>query len=298
MYSIVIPALNSARTIGYCLSSIFSSDSSSEPFEVLIVDGGSKDRTVEIAREYPVKVLNCKERGIGPARNLGLKEARGEIICYTDSDCVVEKMWLRKISSFFRKNPEVDGVGGLVLWCSERATKLQRLSGKVFVASQNFPKHEAKTRVGSYYGVLMDANCAYKKRVLLEAGGFPEPVGLGHELCWKLIQEGKILVFNPDLKVFHIFPSTLRGLFRQQFRWGMYISVLERKYGLTLRGLAYLPYSTVRSSLLLLDFRHASLRILGFCQLLSWCIGRLYALQFQDFYQIPQRAIDRGFMVF
>lgn len=298
MYSIIIPALNSATTIDHCLSSIFSADSSNEPFEVLIVDGGSKDKTVEIAQKYPVKVLTCKERGIGPARNLGLREARGEIVCYTDSDCVIEKAWLPKISSFFRKNPEVDGVGGLVLWYSEGATKLQRLSGKIFAESMDFPRREAKTTVGSFYGILVDANCAYKRQVLLEAGGFPEPVGLGHELSWKLAQEGKTLVFNPDLKVFHIFPSTLRGLFRQHFRWGMYMSVLERKYGLTLRGLAYLPYITARSSLLLLDFRHASLRTLSFCQLLTWCIGRFYALQFQDFYQIPQRAIDRGLIVF
>lgn len=298
MYSIIIPALNSAETISYCLSSIFSGNSSNESFEVLIVDGGSKDKTLEIARKYPVKVLICKEKGIGPARNLGLREAKGEIVCYTDSDCVVEKMWLSKIAIFLRENPEVDGVGGLVLSYNEGATRLQELSGKVFVGSQSFPKHETKTKVGSFYGVLMDANCAYRKRLLLEAGGFPEPIGLGHELSWKLTGDGKVLVFNPDMKVFHIFPNTLRGLFRQQFRWGMYMSVLEKKYGLTLRGLSYLPFSAARAILSLFDLQRESLRILSFCQTLYWWIGRLYALQFQDFHQIPQQAIDRGFIPF
>lgn len=298
MYSIIIPALNSAETISYCLSSIFSGNSSNESFEVLIVDGGSKDKTLEIARKYPVKVLICKEKGIGPARNLGLREAKGEIVCYTDSDCVVEKIWLSKIAIFLRENPEVDGVGGLVLSYNEGATKLQELSGKVFVGSQSFPKHETRTKMGSFYGVLMDANCAYRKRVLLEAGGFPEPIGLGHELSWKLTGDGKVLVFNPGMKVFHIFPNTLRGLFRQQFRWGMYMSVLEKKYGLTLRGLSYLPLSAARSILSLFDLQRESLRILSFCQTLYWWIGRLYALQFQDFHQIPQQAIDRGFIPF
>jgi cellulose synthase/poly-beta-1,6-N-acetylglucosamine synthase-like glycosyltransferase len=265
---------------------------SNEPFEVIIIDGGSKDKTVEIAQKYPVKVLTCNGRGIGPARNMGLREARGEVVCYTDSDCIAESMWLRKISSFFRKNPEVDGVGGLVLWYSEKATKLQRLSGEIFVKSQSFPKHKTKTRAGSFYGVLMDANSAYKRRVLIETGGFPEPVGLGHELSWKLVKRGKTLVFDPNLRVFHIFPGTLRGLFRQQFRWGMYISVLERKYRLTYKGLAYLPYLIVKTFLRLFDFQHLSLRILSFCQLLFWCVGRFYALQFQDFYQIPRKAIE------
>lgn len=289
MLSIVIPTLDSAETIRYCLSSIFSINSFNESFEVLIVDGGSEDKTLEIAHEYPVKILICKEKGIGPARNLGLKKARGRIVCFTDSDCVVESTWLNKISNFFDNNPEVDGVGGLVLWFREGATKLQRLTGKIFVESQNFPKREVKVRSQSFVGVLFDANCAYKRHVLLNAGGFPEPVGLGHELSWKLASEGKFLVFYPNLKVFHIFPRTLRRLFKQQFRWGMCISVLKRKYCSEniFKEFTYMSYSIAKSFMFLLNFRYLSLGTLRYLQLLCWCLGRLYAIQFQDFHQIP-----------
>jgi len=283
--------LNSETTIGCCLSSIFSLEPPNEPYEVLVIDGGSQDKTIEIARKFPVRVLTCNEKGTGPARNLGLKEARGEIVCYTDSDCIVENAWLQKLANFFRKNPEVDGVGGLVLWNSEGATRLQRLSGEIFSRSQSFPKHKIKTKFGSFKGVLMDANSAYKKSTLLEAGGFGEPVGLGHELSWRLAKKGKTLVFDPDLKVFHIFPSTLRVLFQQQMKWGRDIAVLNRKYGFTLKGLVYLPYLVGKTFLGLFDFQHFSVRVLSFSQLLFWCLGRFYGLKSPDLYQLPKKNL-------
>lgn len=288
MLSIIIPTLNSEETISHCLSSIFSAYPPSEPFEVLLVDGGSKDKTLEIACKYPVKILICKERGIGIARNLGLREAKGRIVCFTDSDCVVEKRWLDKISDFFSKNREVDGVGGLVLWYKEEATKLQELAGRIFVENQGFPDHEVEARMRSFDGVLFDANCAYKKNVLLSISGFPEPVGLGHELSWKLAQNGKILVFTPNLRVFHIFPKSLQRLFQQQFRWGIYISILKKKYHYwnLLNELVFMVYSTTKAFLLLLDFQDLSRKILHFCQLICWWLGQFYALQFQDFRQI------------
>jgi glycosyltransferase involved in cell wall biosynthesis len=289
MLSIVIPTLNSSETLDDCLSSIIAAEIPNERFEILVVDGGSTDATLEIARGHSAKILICRERGIGPARNLGLRNAKGEIVCFTDSDCIVEKGWLMKISNFLCDNPDVDGVGGCVLWYEKKATRLQELAGKIFVEDQNFPDKEIKTKAGSFDGVLFDVNCAYRRENLLEAGGFPEPVGLGHELSWKLAGRGKVLIFCPSLRVFHIFPSGLRRLFRQQFKWGMYISVLKNKYfsGNSLGDWIFMVFSIMKSFFLLLDFRSFSLRVFRFCESLYWWSGRVYAYQFRDFDQIP-----------
>jgi len=79
-----------------------------------VVDNGSSDDTVEVAKRYPVMIYHCEKRGRGPPKNLGLKMAKGNTVCFTDSDCVVKKDWLEKISVFLERNPDVDGVGGQV----------------------------------------------------------------------------------------------------------------------------------------------------------------------------------------
>ena len=89
MLSVVIPALNSASTISLTLSSIFSSDFPQESYEVLVVDNGSLDETVEVAKKYPVRVYHCTERGIGPPRNVGIKNAGGDIEQVTGRRCTL-----------------------------------------------------------------------------------------------------------------------------------------------------------------------------------------------------------------
>jgi len=89
MISIIIPALNSATTISYTLSSIFSNRFSRELFEVLVIDNGSSDETVGVAKRFPVKIHHCSRKGIGPPRNVGIRMAKGDIVCFTDSDCIV-----------------------------------------------------------------------------------------------------------------------------------------------------------------------------------------------------------------
>lgn len=131
LLTVVIPALNSAATIRGTLSSIFLNETCGETFEVVLVDNGSCDATVEIAKEFPVLIYHCPRRGIGSARNLGIRMAKGDIVCFTDSDCIVEGNWLEEINDFFAENPDADGVGGPVFACSRDQNKIQRLTGEL-----------------------------------------------------------------------------------------------------------------------------------------------------------------------
>lgn len=92
--SIVIPAYNEEKYIGKTLESVGQLETIGFDTEVIVVDGGSTDNTVEIAKSYGAKVINEPHKGIGFARQQGLLAAKGEIIAFTDSDTMVPKNWL------------------------------------------------------------------------------------------------------------------------------------------------------------------------------------------------------------
>jgi glycosyltransferase involved in cell wall biosynthesis len=104
--SIVIPTrgikgdnfLNSEKYIKRCLDSVYKQNYPKAKLEVFVVDGGSTDNTLEIARRYPVKILNNPKKLAEPAKTLGYKHATGEFFLYLDSDAeLVSSDWFKKI---------------------------------------------------------------------------------------------------------------------------------------------------------------------------------------------------------
>ncbi len=93
MVSVVICAYNAERTMRPCLESLRKLDYPN--YEVVIVDDGSRDRTAEISMDFPeFRLIRQPNKGLSVARNVGMQAARGELIAYTDSDCVVDPHWL------------------------------------------------------------------------------------------------------------------------------------------------------------------------------------------------------------
>jgi glycosyltransferase involved in cell wall biosynthesis len=278
MLSVIIPALNSESTISLTLSSIFSNTFRKQSFEVLVVDNGSSDKTIQVAEQYPVKIYHCSKRGIGPPRNLGLRNASGDIVCLTDSDCIVEKHWLEKISDFFRQYPDADGVGGPVYPYARSQNKIQRLTGELFVEDQMYPEKIKDVQRGSMSGVLFGSNSAYKKDVVLGAGGYREPGGSNLELVWRLASMERKLFFDPEIRVNHIFPADLRSIFKQQFRWGVQSTDMRRTHHVD-RGakeFVYILYFPIRRLLTLVFHRDLERELLHFFQLVSYSLGRFY----------------------
>lgn len=116
--SIVICTQNRAEALKkYALNSILKLDYPN--YEVVVVDDTSKDKTQEILKEFKNKIKNLtivknqKAKGLCYARNLGVKYAKGEIIAFTDDDCIVNKNWLKELVKPY-KNKEVMVVGGKI----------------------------------------------------------------------------------------------------------------------------------------------------------------------------------------
>jgi len=96
--TVILPTYNNEKTIQECLESIFTQDFPKRDFEVLFIDGGSYDRTLNIAKKYPIKIINNPRRNEENARIIGIKKARGEILCFIDADNVLSgKNWFAKM---------------------------------------------------------------------------------------------------------------------------------------------------------------------------------------------------------
>ena len=94
-FSVVIPTYNEEKYLPKALESI--TNQTIKPYEIIIVDSQSTDKTREIARAYGAKVITIKERGIGLARNIGAKHAKGDVIVCTSADVVVDRHWLEEL---------------------------------------------------------------------------------------------------------------------------------------------------------------------------------------------------------
>jgi len=114
MISVVIPAYNEEQIIGRCLKA-FVHQTTTERFEIILVNNNSTDRTVEIARSFekkiPLRIVDEKEKGRGHARARGFKEAKGEIILSTDADAIAPPHWIEDMRKAF-EDPKVLAVTG------------------------------------------------------------------------------------------------------------------------------------------------------------------------------------------
>jgi len=110
LVSVVIPTYNSEKTLEMCLESIVNQDYPEDRVEVIIVDGGSVDRTLEIARRYTNKIFNNPLRTGEAGKAVGVKKAKGDLIALIDSDNILPtKDWLKSMVKPFIEDEEIVG---------------------------------------------------------------------------------------------------------------------------------------------------------------------------------------------
>ena len=113
MLSVIIPAYNEESCIGQCLEALRKQDIR-EPFEVIIVDNASTDRTAEIAQSFAgklsLRVIREEQKGRGMARKTGFSAAKGDILLSTDADCEPPSAWMRSLVEALRSDLSLGGV--------------------------------------------------------------------------------------------------------------------------------------------------------------------------------------------
>jgi len=230
--SVIVPVLNGERTIGDLLDSLMEVDYDKKKLEIILVDGGSTDRTQEIIQSYPVKLLIERRRGLNVARNTGVRNSSGEIILFTDSDCAVPKDWIRQMVKNFR-DEEVGCVGGSVSRYEENF--LSRYADEsVMPVLRRFRKRKVLENVKPPMNYPAGCNMAFRRDVFKKVGEFNEEIHHGFdedELVERACKAGYKMVLDPEAIVKHRHRSDLRSLLRQTFSYGRGGALIFRRKG-------------------------------------------------------------------
>ncbi len=111
--SVIIPTYNSSRTIGKCLKSIINQDYPKSLIEIIVVDGGSSDSTIDIVKKFGAKIIKVSSslQNAEYNKGIGINSARNELLLMLDHDNILpHKMWLQKMVEPLQENKNVVGV--------------------------------------------------------------------------------------------------------------------------------------------------------------------------------------------
>ena len=231
--SVVICAYNAESTMDACLTSL--RQLRYPAYDIIVVDDGSTDATGTIADACEgIHVIHQENRGLSAARNVGLAASTGEIVAYTDSDCVVDPDWLHYlVATFLASGRPV--VGGPNLPPPEDS-----LVATCVAASPGGPLH-----------VLLDdeeaehvpgCNMAFWREALEEIGGFDplyRAAGDDVDVCWRLQERGHRIAFSPAAMVWHFRRNTVKAYVGQQRGYGKAEALLYFRHPHRFNALGY-----------------------------------------------------------
>jgi O-antigen biosynthesis protein len=246
--SVVVCAYNAADTIGECLTAL---EALNYPdFEVIVVDDGSTDATAAIAARYPsVRLVTTPNCGLSAARNVGLAQATGEIVAYTDADVRVDPEWLGYLVQPFA-DPAVAAAGGPAVVPADDPWFAQCVA-----RAPGSPTHVLlDDRVAEH---VPGCNCAFRRDALAAIGGFnPIFVRAGDDVdaCWRVQAQGWTIGFAPAALVWHRHRARIRAYWAQQIGYGEGETWLMREHPdkcvggrITWNGHIYSPLPFIRS---------------------------------------------------
>ncbi len=190
--SIIIPAYNEEQGIANTLRAVCDLDYPN--FEVIVVDNNSTDKTQEIAKKYPVKIVYEERKGLLYARECGRINASGDIIANLDADCLPEKDWLSKCALLF-SDPKVVAVSGPYDYF-DGSPFFRNFS--LFIQKYIYSAMNKILSISKRGGILIGGNNMIRASVLDEIGGYNTDIlfyGEDTDTAKRVSQKGKI-IFN------------------------------------------------------------------------------------------------------
>src|SRR6266853_139581 len=222
--SVVVCAYNAERTMNQCLASLAALNY--PDYEVIVVNDGSRDRTLEIAESHGYcRIISQSNQGLSVARNVGAEAATGEIVAYTDSDCVTDPDWLS------------------YLVAKMEASNLAACGGPNFPPPEDtlVPAVVAVAPGGPTHVLLSDeiaehiagCNMAFRREALMRLGGF-DPIyraaGDDVDICWRFQDAGYVIGYSPAAVVWHFRRNTVTAYCNQQRGYGKAEALVYAKH--------------------------------------------------------------------
>jgi len=221
--SVIIPAYNAGATLGECLEAL--GRQTHPPDEIIVVDDGSSDDTGAIARRYGVRVIRQTNAGPAAARNAGAHLARGDVLLFTDADCVPAPDWVERMVAAFA-DPQVAGAKGVYRTCQPEWVAR-------FVQVEYEDRYD-RMRGQEHIDFVDTYSAGYRREIFLAAGGFdsvfPQASVEDQEFSFRLAEAGYRLVFVPDAVVYHRHDRTIGEYIRRKFRIGYWKALVMRRH--------------------------------------------------------------------
>jgi cellulose synthase/poly-beta-1,6-N-acetylglucosamine synthase-like glycosyltransferase len=269
--SIIIPVYNAEKNIDALIKSLLNLDYPKELLEIILIDNNSLDKTREIIKLYQVKLLEEKKiQSSYASRNKGIKNAKNEIIAFTDSDCIVTSQWIREgVKAFVSESADL--VGGKVEFVYSKHKTAAELYDSItnIQTESNIKDMNAATT----------ANLFVKSSLFERIGLFPDSAKSGGDIRWtsEATGAGFRLVYAPNAIVKH--PTRrLKELLKKNYRVGtgiieIYISMrkpLSKRIFLILRLFLPQRFSYIRMIVNLKGTKDFNKKLLN-----MWCVAYL-----------------------
>ena len=247
--SIIIPVFNAKKTLKLCLEHIFSLDDSN--FEVIVVDDGSADDSVKICDAYNVKLVTLRNRqGPSVARNTGAEEAEGEIIAFTDSDCMVPPDWLTKIRKHLTDDNNEIVTGGY------KADSSQNILGRFI----NYDIHNHGYRhLPAETDILTGGNFALFKSIMntspkIEDRIFGTSASAEDTVLGMVLSKKHKIHYYKDMDVVHLCSAGLIYFFKKSFMRGFTKTIIFIMFRSSILNSKNISYKYIAGHLLLTLF--------------------------------------------
>lgn len=215
--SVIVPTYNRKERLRGCILSLLNQNF--EDYEIIVVDDGSSDGTEQMVESLQqthsnLKYLKQKNRGPGIARNYGVENSEGDIVVFTDDDCIADEPWLKTMVNSFNGNSYLGIVGGGYVTPKEK--------GIIGLWQGCNVKHGIKDGRLKNPSFFEANNLAILKQAYLEVGGFcpvfgPKDGSEDFNLCYQILKSGYGSMFNDSAKIQHLHKLNLKGILKQNY---------------------------------------------------------------------------------
>lgn len=230
--SIVIPVYNEENFILKCLDSVYSQDYPNNLMEIIVIDGESRDRTVELIKQYfgNVKVLNNPDRIVPISMNIGIKEAKGEYIVRLDAHCEYPQNYLKRLINRISQG-DIDNVGGVLETLPyDDSNKSKAIATAL---STRFGVGNSHFRVGTTKEIDVDTvpfGC-FPKEVFIKYGLYDKELvrNQDDELNARILKGGGRIVLLSDVTIKYYSRNSIIKVAKMFFQYGLYKPLVNNK---------------------------------------------------------------------
>jgi len=225
--SVIIPTKNEEKNLTLCLDALTKIDYPKHLYEIIVVDNGSVDKTIEIAKKYGVRIFEEPDKKISGLRNLGANESGGSILAFIDADVIVDDKWLENAVNRLNNNNEIACAGSSPdipvesTWVTKAKYLMVEARGENINTSRKW---------------LTSMNLIIRKDIFFKMGGFNESlitcedVDFGYRLTKKYQ-----IYYDKKIRAVHLGePRTLAELFKKEMWRGTSNFQGIRSHGLVL----------------------------------------------------------------